>query len=213
MSESLAARLADDLVGSFEELVRAHQDRLYSLALRSLGDASDAEELTQDAFVRAYRALAGYEPRRRRDLQIRPWLSTIVLNLCRNRARRVRPAQVGLDHLDGMSGPTADARDGTASQPEARALAREESEAWARRVRALPARYREPLLLRYVDDLAYGEISSALEIPEGTLRAQVHRGLALLRTALEREMTGAATVAAPDRAASRPALRLKEVAL
>lgn len=203
MNESLATRLALDLDGSFEALVREHQDRLYSLALRSLGDASDAEELTQDAFVRAYRALAGYEPQRRRELQIRPWLSTIVLNLCRNRARRVRPPQV---ELDGLAELPSDGRDG---QPEAGALRREESEAWARRVRALPARYREPLLLRYVDDLAYAEISSALEIPEGTLRAQVHRGLALLRTALERETAGPAA----DRAAGRPALRLQEVAL
>ena len=65
---------------------------------------------------------------------------------------------------------------------------------------------------RYVDDLAYAEISSTLEIPEGTLRAQIHRGLALLRTALEREVTGAAIGAAPDRPQGRPALRLKEVA-
>ena len=199
----MATRLARDHDGSFEALVREHQDRLYSLALRSLGDASDAEELTQDAFVRAYRALAGYEPQRRLELQIRPWLSTIVLNLCRNRARRVRPAQV---ELDGLAELPSDGRDG---QPEAGALRREESEAWARRVRALPARYREPLVLRYVDDLAYAEISSALEIPEGTLRAQVHRGLALLRTALERETAGPAA----DRAAGRPALRLQEVAL
>ena len=203
MNESLATRLAHDLDGSFEALVREHQDRLYSLALRSLGDASDAEELTQDAFVRAYRALAGYEPQRRRELQIRPWLSTIVLNLCRNRARRVRPAQV---ELDGLAELPSDGRDG---QPEAGALRREESEVWARRVRALPVRYREPLLLHYVDDLAYAEISSALDIPEGTLRAQVHRGLALLRTALEHETAGPAA----DRAAGRPALRLQEVAL
>lgn len=202
MNQSLAARLADDLDGSFEALVREHQDRLYSLALRSLGDASDAEELTQDAFVRAYRALARYEPQRRRELQVRPWLSTIVLNLCRNRARRARPVQVGLESLAELP---ADGRAGPDSQPEADALRREESETWARRVRALPSHYREPLLLRYVDDLAYAEMSSALDISEGTLRAQVHRGLALLRTALERESS--------DAAADRPLLRLKEVAL
>ena len=57
----LAAALADDLDGSFEALVLAHQDRLYSIALRVLGDPGDAEEAAQDALVRAYRAMAGYD--------------------------------------------------------------------------------------------------------------------------------------------------------
>ena len=97
---SLTLALADDLDGTFERLVRAHQDRLYSIALRMLGDPGEAEEAAQDALVRAYRALARYEPERIRDLQLRPWLATIVLNLCRSRLSR-RPAatrrQVSLD--------------------------------------------------------------------------------------------------------------------
>jgi RNA polymerase sigma-70 factor (ECF subfamily) len=209
MDDSLAGRLADDLDGAFEALVLEHQDRLFSLALRSVGDAGEAEELVQDAFVRAYRALAGYEPDRRRSLAIRPWLSTIVLNLCRNRARRARPAHLDIAALEGRDG-YGGAVDGashpsaTRGSPEADALRRESAETWARRVRALPARYREPVLLRYVDDLAYAEMSVALGVPEGTLRAQVHRGLALLRTALEHETAGPA--------ADRPTFRLQEVA-
>ena len=204
MDDSLALRIAEDLDANFEALVRAHQDRLFSLALRYLGDHGEAEELTQDAFVRAYRALVGYDADRRRALAIRPWLSTIVLNLCRNRARRVRPALLdiaGVDGADGRGGRPATTD--SLGSPEEAAMRREESEAWARRVRALPARYREPLLLRYVDELAYAEMSAALDIPEGTLRAQVHRGLALLRTALELE--------AASPAAGRPGLRLQEV--
>ena len=90
----LIAALAEDLDGSFEALVLAHQDRLYSIALRLLGDPRDAEEAAQDAFVRAYRALAGYDPARIRELRLRPWLATIVLNLCRSRLTR-RPASAG----------------------------------------------------------------------------------------------------------------------
>ena len=59
--DRLTADLADDLDGAFEALVLAHQDRLYTIALRMLGDVGDAEEAAQDALVRAYRALAGYE--------------------------------------------------------------------------------------------------------------------------------------------------------
>src|SRR5687768_5854433 len=196
MDDALALGLATDLDGTFETVVLEHQDRLYSLALRSVGDPGEAEELVQDAFVRAYRALVGYEPERRRALAIRPWLSTIVLNLCRNRARRARPVLVDLAVLDGRNGyagagpDRSDARGAGDGSPESSALRREDAETWARRVRALPARYREPVLLRYVDDLAYAEISIALDIPEGTLRAQVHRGLALLRSALEQESAG-----------------------
>ena len=85
---ALINALADDLDGSFEALVLAHQDRVYSIALRLLGDPPDAEEAAQDAFVRAYRALAGYDADRIRELRLRPWLATIVLNLCRTRLAR-----------------------------------------------------------------------------------------------------------------------------
>ena len=77
--EPLIAALADDLDASFEGLVLAHQDRVYSIALRMLGDPRDAEEAAQDALVRAYRALAGYDAARIRELRLRPWLATIVL--------------------------------------------------------------------------------------------------------------------------------------
>ena len=87
----LVLRLARDLDGSFEALVQAHVDRCHAIALR-LGNPHDAEEITQDALVRAYRALAGYDPDRIRELRLRPWLTTIVLNLCRNRARTPRVA-------------------------------------------------------------------------------------------------------------------------
>ena len=83
-----AADLARDLDGTFDALVVAHQDRLYTIALRMLGDSRDAEEAAQDALVRAYRALATYDAPRIREMRVRGWLTTIVLNLCRTRALR-----------------------------------------------------------------------------------------------------------------------------
>jgi RNA polymerase sigma-70 factor (ECF subfamily) len=89
--DRLLDELAADLDAAFERVVDAHADRLYTIALRMLGDAGDAEEAAQDALVRAYRALAGYDATRIRELRLRPWLATIVLNLCRSRgARRAR---------------------------------------------------------------------------------------------------------------------------
>jgi RNA polymerase sigma-70 factor, ECF subfamily len=182
---SLTIGLADDLDATFEQLVRAHQDRLYSIALRVLGDTSDAEEAAQDAFVRAYRAIARYEPERIRELQLRPWLATIVLNLCRSRLAR-RPAvvrrQLSLDSpLPGDLEPRAEEARGPAAATVRRAAAEE----WANLLMTLPPAYRSAVVLRHVDGLSYPELAIALDRPEGTVKAQVHRGLAMLRTAFE----------------------------
>jgi len=191
MDANLIGRLASDLDGSFEALVLAHQDRLYTIALRVLGDPRDAEEAAQDAFVRAYRALATYDRGRIRELQLRAWLTTIVVNVCRNRVRRRVLASVPLD------GPAGDADAGSPAatlpatdprtEPDTAALRHEGAARWAALVVALPDRYRTPIVLRHVDGMSYDEMATVLGRPEGTLKAQVHRGLALLRQAFERE--------------------------
>ena len=172
-SDDLPARLARDLDATFPALVSDHVDRLYSIALRLIGDARDAEEITSDAFMRAHRAMASYPPERIRDLDLRPWLTTIVLNLARNHARRRRHLTAVID--DSHVAPTA--------TPEATSAHRAETEHWAALLAELPARYREPVVLRYVDDLDYDEIARALDRPAATIRSQVQRGLVLLRAA------------------------------
>lgn len=191
MNETLIHRLAADLDGSFEALVREHQDRLYSLALRYVGNAPDAEELTQDAFVRAYRALTRYEPWRILEIELRPWLTTILLNVCRNHvvrpASRAAAATVNVDDVAWL--PSDSQR-----SPEARVERREAAHHWAGLVATLPPLYRAAVLLRHLDGMTYDEMSAVLGRPEGTLKAQVHRGIALLRAAFE----------ADDRARSAP---------
>lgn len=181
----LVEAAARDLDGTFEALVVAHQDRLYSIALRMLGNTHDAEEAAQDALVRAYRALAGYPAERIRELRLRPWLATIVLNLCRTRmSRRAavgRPA-LSLDAAEpGTPEPVADERTG----PSATAARRAAGRAWADLLLTLPPAHRSAVVLRHVDGLSYPEVATALGRPEGTVKAQVHRGLAMLRTAFE----------------------------
>src|SRR5262245_27628388 len=90
---ALARRLARDLDSAFPALVEAHQDRLYTIALRLLGDGRDAEEVAQDALVRAFRAMAGYPRERIAELRLRPWLASIAVNLSRNRRRRADDRQ------------------------------------------------------------------------------------------------------------------------
>jgi RNA polymerase sigma-70 factor (ECF subfamily) len=194
MDDTLPAALASDLDGAFERLVRSHQDRLYTIALRLLGDPRDAEEIAQDAFVRAYRAFGEWPPERTRAVQLRPWLATIVVNLCRNRVRRRTPALVpleGPDEPDGAAGPAATLRSrDPREQPHDAAIRRDAARHWARLVAALPERYRVPVVLRHVDGLSYDEMATVLGRPEGTIKAQVHRGLAQLRAAAEEAARG-----------------------
>jgi RNA polymerase sigma-70 factor (ECF subfamily) len=176
----LAEHLARDLDASFEILVRAHLDRCHAIALRVLGNPYDAEEIAQDALVRAYRALEGYPSQRIRELRLRPWLATIVVNLCRNRVRRPALPTTPLAPLVEAGGePAADA----SSDPAALAADVARRERLGALLAALPDRYRVPVVLRHVDDLSYAELAEVLGRPEGTLKAQVHRGLALLRAA------------------------------
>jgi len=168
----LAACLASDLDGSFETLVLAHQDRLFTIAHRIGGDPLDAEELVQDAFVRAYRAIAGYPPERVRELRLRGWLTTILLNAGRNRLRVRRVPTVELAFEPG-------------AEPEADPLARrDERDTWARLLAAISPAQRTAVVLRHVDGLSYAEIAEAVGRPEGTVKAHVHRGLTALRAAL-----------------------------
>ena len=180
--QTLAASLAADLDAAFETLVRSHVDRLYSIALRILGDTGDAEEAAQDALVRAYRAIATYDAERVRDLRLRPWLATIVVNVCRSRWKRRQPRGPSLEPLiEAGVEPAAD----DSSDPAALAARTATRRQLTALVSQLPERYRVPVVLRHVDDLSYAEVAEVLGRPEGTVKAQVHRGLAMLRSSLD----------------------------
>lgn len=155
----------------FERMVHEHQDRVFALSLALTGNRHDAEEVAQDTFLRAYRALVTYQPDRIRDLKQKAWLHRIALNVVRNRVRGARPRVVELN------GSEPDDALGT----EDGALLRMELDALAVRVAGLPARYREAVVLRHVQDLSYQEAADVLGQPVGTVKANVHRGLKILR--------------------------------
>lgn len=155
----------------FERLLLDHQDRIFALALALTGNRHDAEDVAQDTFIRAYRALATYPPERVRELKQRPWLHRIAVNVVRNRVRGVRPRLVELngsepDHATG---------------PEEGVLRKSQMDDLAARLACLPARYRDAVVLRHVQELSYAEVAEALGQPVGTVKANVHRGLKILR--------------------------------
>jgi len=155
----------------FERMVHEHQNRVFAFGLALTGNRHDAEEVAQDTFLRAYRALVIYPPDRIRDLKPKPWLHQIALNVVRNRVRGIRP------HLVELNGSEPD----RALGPEADAILKMEMDALAVRVAALPTRYRDAVVLRHVQELSYQEAADALGQPVGTVKANVHRGLKLLR--------------------------------
>ena len=179
MTTELADRLADDLDDAFPDLVAAHQSAVFATALRLCGHWQNAEDAAQETFVRAYAALGEWPRERIRSLRIRPWLLQICLNCVRNAVRgesrrpRLAPLDEGLDVRDPSDGP------------EAALHARESRDELAGALATLPEIYRAPVVLRHVTGLGYGEIAEVIGAPQGTVKAQVHRGLRMLAAALE----------------------------
>ena len=180
----LETRLASDVDRYFPDLVRIHQNAVFSAARRLVPTREDAQDVTQETFVRAHRALHGYEAARIRELRTRPWLARIAVNLCRNRARDAarRPHLVvlpeGLDPADASAAGPADAAERVA-----------EAEQWRERLAALPPGQAAAVVLRHVWGMPYADMAEALDVPVGTAKANVHRGLAALRALLDAETT------------------------
>ncbi|HVE65851.1 MAG TPA: sigma-70 family RNA polymerase sigma factor [Thermoanaerobaculia bacterium] len=185
--DALTNDLSVDLDGSFERLVRAFQDRIFSFALRLSGNRQDAEEIAQDAFVRAYRALRTYPADRIRALALQAWLYRIALNVARNRFRVKRARVVSLDARGENGGEASRAREAPADareRPDSRLEEKESRAGIAALVAKLPERYRAPLVLRYVEGLKLDEVAAILEQPVGTAKSNVHRAVNLLRGAI-----------------------------
>jgi len=173
--DRIAAELAADLDAGFAALFAAYQNVLFSTALRICGRWADAEDLTAAAFLRAFRALSGYDRERIASLRVRPWLLTILLNAWRNQVRTAarRPREM----LDAEL-PDLEARGASA---EAQAERHETSRELAALLGRLPDRQRAAVVLRYVADLPIAEVASVLGCPPGTAKSHVSRGLRRLR--------------------------------
>jgi RNA polymerase sigma factor (sigma-70 family) len=168
----LARGLATDLDGHFPDLVRIHQHGIYAGTLRMTGCRQDAEDLSQETFARAYRALTEYPPERVRSLEVRAWLWTIAANLCRNHARtRARRPVTAPMH----------------ERPEPHHVDPDPPVDLASALVNIPWTQRAPVVMHHVVGMPVAEIAAALGRPEGTVKSQIHRGLDGLRRALEAE--------------------------
>jgi len=172
---SIPGLLARDLDAGFAALFRGYRDVVFSTALRVCGGWADAEDVTAEAFLRAYRALCGYDRDRLAGLEPRAWLLTILLNLWRNghRSATRRPTAVPLEQADDP----VDTREGAQAVAERRETARELAVALQR----LPRDQRVAVILRHVSGLSIAEIAVVLGCPQGTVKSHISRGLSRLR--------------------------------
>lgn len=170
--DDLATALATDLDETFPVVVETMGAQLFWGLRRICGDHQEAEDLTQETFIRAYRALGTYEAERIRAMRLHPWLWTIAMNLGRNhlRDRSRRPTVVEMT----VEAPEDDPEpvDGVA---------------WDRRLGQLNDHQRTAVVLRHVVGMGIAEISEVTGRPEGTVKADIHRGLGKLRETMEDE--------------------------
>ncbi len=182
---------------SWEQIVRDHSARVYRLAYRLTGNPHDAEDLTQEVFVRVFRSLHTYTPD-----NFEGWLHRITTNLFLDRARRRTRLR-----FDSLSDDAAARLVGSGAPPDrhlAEALFDDDVEV---ALAGLPEDFRAAVVLCDVEGLSYDEIGAVLGIKSGTVRSRIHRGRRLLRKALaHRAPTGSRTrFAGPLDVAGAPA--------
>lgn len=188
--EELVARATAGDLDSFNQLVARWERPIYALAYRTLGREEDARDVVQEAFLRAYRGLAGFKG----QAKFSSWLYRIALNLCRDWIRRERRAPVvqvpeGTDPID-----LADLQASPAESVEDLVARREMSQAVARAMADLPEEQRTAILLKEYHGLTFQEIADMLECPLSTVKTRLYQGLSVLRRRLERQQSEAASL-------------------
>ncbi len=170
-------------VERFEAIVDEFQRRLYGFALRMTGNREDAEEIVQDAFVRAFRALGKMNEQQRVELRLQPWLYTITLNVTRNRLRSKRPTSVALDALadpDALLSGTSNGPD----RPDDIVERSADMVLVENALLQLPMHLRAAATLRFIEGRSHPEIAEILDQPIGTVKSHVHRAVRILRRIL-----------------------------
>jgi len=173
--ESAPPESADGDLPTWEHIVRVHSARVYRLAYRLTGNPHDAEDLTQEVFVRVFRSLSSYTPG-----TFEGWLHRITTNLFLDSARRKQRIR-----FEGLADEMAHRLPGSEPTP---AQAFDDShldDDVQDALKALPPEYRAAVVLCDIEGFSYEEIAATLGVKLGTVRSRIHRGRAQLRSALE----------------------------
>jgi RNA polymerase sigma-70 factor, ECF subfamily len=165
---------------AWEELVKRHTRRVYNLCYRFTGNASEAEDLSQEVFLRIYRTLASYQAAYG---GFPTWLTRVTRNLLVDHYRRTRRDRL-TDSIEDKLPQLEEKHSGTRT-PDRQALDNELSVQVQQALAQLSPELREAVILRDLQGLEYGEIRQVLEVPEGTVKSRINRGRIELARVLE----------------------------
>ena len=158
-------------VNDFEKLVTAYEKNVYNIALKMVGDPDDAADMTQETFIKAYRALSSF----RGDSKFSSWLYRIASNVCLDFLRsRSRHPQVSLSTVDEDDRATFELPD-MRQNPEEQLMKKLGMEAVRRGLEQLPEQQRQILVLRELGGLSYAELAQTLGLEEGTVKSRIFR--------------------------------------
>ncbi|KOP78755.1 RNA polymerase sigma factor SigW [Cytobacillus praedii] len=166
---------------AYAEVVEIYGEKVFQICYRMLGNRHEAEDIAQEAFLRAYVNIHSFNI----NLKFSSWLYRIATNLCIDRIRKKKPdyyldAEVaGTDGLTMYSQIASDT-----SLPEDDVESLELQETIQREISKLPEKYRTVIVLKYIEELSLNEISKILDLPLGTVKTRIHRGREALRNQL-----------------------------
>jgi RNA polymerase sigma-70 factor (ECF subfamily) len=173
---------------AWEEIVQRYHRRIYNICYRFAGSSDDAQDLTQEVFIRMYRTLNTYDVERAAFMT---WVTTMTRNLLVDHFRKTKHDRMtdSLDtpvseHDDAM--PLSDRIEDTSLPPDARVQSRETQQSVHHALQKLSPELREAVILRDLQDLDYREIATVLRVPEGTVKSRINRGRAELARLLQR---------------------------
>jgi len=169
--EELVDLAQEGSLPAFASLIERHKAAVFSMALRVIGNREDAEEAAQDAFVRAFRALDTF----RRDAKFCTWLYRISMNVCLTKARQSRLEVISIEDSMEDDGSTPLQIPDQADRPDQIVERTEFNDRVRELIAALPPNYSAVLTLYHIQDLSYEEISQTLDLPLGTVKAQLFR--------------------------------------
>lgn len=173
---------------AWEELVRTYSKRIYNICFRFTGTKDDADDLTQDVFIRMYRTLDSYDPDKAAFMT---WVATMTRNMLVDHFRKGKYDRI-TDSIESSStdeedGPTlSDQLADQGAAPDARLMSRETKEIVHAALQKLSPELREAVILRDLQDMDYKEIAQVLKVPEGTVKSRINRGRTELARLLQR---------------------------
>ncbi len=163
---------------AFAEIVELYKDKVYQVSYRMVGNVHEAQDVAQEAFLRAYTNIDRFDIERK----FSTWLFRIATNVAIDRLRKKKPDFYLQDEVKGSDGLTIESQlAADADLPEDQVVTLEMQEWVQEEINQLPPKYRTAIILKYIEDLSINEISEILDMPPSTVKTRIHRGREALR--------------------------------